>query len=177
MEVRRRAAIIGESAVVETATTEPDAEHRERVELRGRAAFSRYLSAALRGQAPAGAEAEYGAACGVDAGQVPLDLFEADRTVEHRADATTPAPATGTGATLGQIQPFVFSASIASRLGIAMPSVGSGSYSEATITTAATAGARAKGAAQESTALALTPVSTKPRSISAPSSRTSTPTS
>ena len=42
-------------------------------------------------------------------------------------------PATGAGATLAPIQPFVFAQSIAPMLGIEMPSVGSGSYSEMTI--------------------------------------------
>ena len=89
---------------------------------------------------------------------VPLDLFEAHRAVETRADATTPAPATGQGSTLAPIQPFVFAQSIAPRLDITMPQVQSGSYSQATITTAATAAAKNKGDKQESTAAALTPV-------------------
>ena len=49
-------------------------------------------------------------------------------------------PATGAGATLAPIQPFVFSQSIAPMLGIEMPSVGSGSYSEMTISTALSCG-------------------------------------
>lgn len=168
-ERRWRAAALAEGEPeVETRQTEPtDAEHRERVELRGRASFGAYLAAALAGRTPAGAESEYSAACRVGPGEVPLDLFEADRPTEHRADATTPAPSTGTGATLGAIHPYVFAQSVAPRLGIGMPSVGSGSYSEATITTAATAAARAKGGVQESTALALTPVTATPRRISA----------
>ena len=51
---------------------------------------------------------------------------------------------------------------IAPMLGIEKPQVMSGSYSEATITTALTAAAKAKGAAQESTAAVLTPANRKP---------------
>ena len=50
-------------------------------------------------------------------------------------------------------------------LGIEMPSVGSGAYSEMTISTALTAAAKAKGTAQESTAAVLTPTTAQPRSI------------
>ena len=99
---------------------------------------------------------------------IPIDIFEKDRPapVEHRADAATVAPATGTGATLAPIQPFMYSKSIAATLGIEMPIVGSGAYSEATITTALTAAAKAKGAEQESTAAVLTPQTATPRRIS-----------
>ena len=144
--------------------TDPDPEQRERIELRSRARFGTYLAAALQGRLPDGAEAEYGAACGAPAGHIPLDLFEADRP-EVRADAASEAPTTGLGATLAPIQPFVFSESIAPRLGIAMPQTGTGAYSEATITTSLTAGARSKGAAFESTAAALTTVTANPRRI------------
>ena len=171
VELRWRAATLAEDAATETtatSTTTVDAATRERDELRARSTFGAYLSAAARGRAPSGAEAEYSASCDAGPGEIPLSLFEPERPpIEMRADATTPAPASGTGATLGAIQPFVFSASIAPRLGISMPTVGSGSYSEATVGTAATAAAKAKGSAAESTALALTPVTTTPRRISA----------
>lgn len=108
-----------------------------------------------------GAEAEYAAACGAPAGHVPLDLFERDRP-EVRADVATGSPTTGLGATLAPVQPFVFSESIAPRLGIAMPQTGTGAYSEATISTSLTAAAKAKGAAQESTAAVLTTVTANP---------------
>ncbi len=148
-----------------------DPETRERLELRSRATLGGFLLSALQGRLPGGAEAEYAAACGVTDG-FPVDLFEQDRpaetrNVETRADAVSPAPATGQGATLAPIQPFIFADSIAPRLGIQMPQVGSGNYSEATITTALTAAAKNKGDAQESTAAAITPVTASPRRISA----------
>ena len=139
-----------------------DPEVRERMELRGRASFGRYLVAALTSQQIAGAEAEYQAACKVPG--IPLDLFEQDRP-EIRVDAASGVPATGTGTTVAPVQPFVFSQSIAPILGIDMPSVGSGSYSEMTISTALTATAKNKATAQESTAAVLTPATAKPRSI------------
>ena len=70
-------------------------------------------------------------------------LFESDRPPETRA--VTPAPNTGTGVTVAPIQPFVFAPSIAPRLGIDMPTVPSGGYSEMTITTALPAAPKAKG--------------------------------
>ena len=168
VETRRRASIIAEdTGVVETATAAPDAEGRERVELRGRASFGRYIAAAMGGRQAAGVEAEYASACGAPADGIPLDLFESDRPVETRADASTGPPATGTGATLAPIQPYVFAASIAGRLGIDMPAVGSGSHSWARISAPLTAGAMAKGSARESTAATLTAVTASPRRISA----------
>ncbi len=168
VETRRRAAIIAEDApaAVETATEPGDAEHRERVELRGRASLGRYLTAAFAGRVPDGVEGEYGAACGAEPGAIPLDLWESDRPVETRADAASPAPST-VGQMVHPVQPYVFAASIASRLGITMPTVGSGSHSWARVSTALTAGAKAKGAAAESTAAALSAVTASPRRISA----------
>ena len=143
-----------------------DAESRERITLRSKATLGGFVLARMQGRMPSGELAEYAAACGVSDG-IPIDLFEKDRPapVEHRADAATVVPATGTGATLAPIQPFVFSKSIAAMLGIDMPTVGSGAYSEATISTALTAAAKAKGAAQESTAAVLTPQTATPRRI------------
>ena len=166
VEMRRRAAIAAEGDTTETRTETMDAEARERIELRGRSTFGGFLLAALQGRVPSGAEAEYAAAFGAPAGHVPIDLWEADRPrTEERA--ATPAPSTGQGATLAPVQPFVFAPSIAPRLGIDMPSVPSGSYSEMTITTALPASPKAKGADADDAASALTPVTTAARRISA----------
>ena len=118
-ERQTRGAILAESeqAVEVHATTTLDTQARERLRLRQRCSFGGFLAAAAAGRLPGGELAEYQAACGAEAGQVPLDLFEADRPpVEKHADAITPAPTTGTGATLAAIQPYVFSDSIAARL-------------------------------------------------------------
>ena len=110
-------------------------EYRERLTLRSKATLGGYLLARMQGRAAGGELAEYQSACGVRGDGIPIDIFESDRPapVEHRADAATVSPATGTGATLAPIQPYIFSKSIAPMLGIEMPTVGSGAYSEATI--------------------------------------------
>ena len=110
--------------------------------------------------------AEYAASCGAADGSIPLDLFESDRPVEMRADTTTPTTST-VGVDMKPIQPYVFAQSIAARLGISMPSVGSGSHVETTLTVPLTAGAVTKGAARESSAATLTPITATPRRISA----------
>ena len=122
--------------------------------------------AALQGRVPAGAEAEYAAAFGAPTGHVPFDLWEQDRPAPE-VRASTPAPATGTGVTVAPVQPFVFAPSIAPRLGIEMPSVGSGGYTEMTVTTALPAAPKGKGADADDTAAALTPVTANARRISA----------
>ena len=162
-ESQLRAAIAADDAATPPGDPVIDSEVRERLELRGRASFGRYLHAALTGAQISGAESEFQAACKVPG--IPLDLFEQDRPVEVRADAASGVPATGAGATLAPIQPFVFSQSIAPMLGIQMPSVGSGAYSEMTISTALSAGAKNKGTKQDSTAAVLTPATATPRSI------------
>ena len=143
-----------------------DPETRERLELRSKATFGGFLRAALQGRIASGADAEYAAAFKAPPGEVPIDLWESDRP-RPETRAATPAPATGQGATLAQIQPFVFSPSIAPRLGIDMPSVGSGSYSEMTISTALPAAPKAKGGDADDTAGVLTPLTANPRSIRA----------
>ena len=170
LEPELRAAIAAEPDPQPQTTDTGDPEVRERLALRARSRFGAYLLAAFQGREVAGAEAEYRSSLKLTGraaapGSIPIDLFESDREV--RADAATPAPATGTGATLAPVQPFVFAQSIAPLLGIEMPQVGTGAYSEATITTALTAAAKAKGVAQESTAAALTPVTANPRRIAA----------
>ena len=166
LEPELRAAIAAEPDPETRVTDTLDAEARERIELRGRSTFGAFLLAALQGRVPSGPEAEYAAAFGAPAGHVPIDLWEADRPrTEERA--ATPAPSTGQGATLAPVQPFVFAPSIAPRLGISMPSVPSGAYSEMTITTALPAAPKVKGGDADDTAGALTPVTTAARRISA----------
>ena len=167
VETKLRAAIAAEpDARVETTDANMDAEARERLELRGRANLGAFLVAALQGRVPAGAEAEYAAAFGAPTGHVPFDLWEQDRPAPE-VRASTPAPATGTGVTVAPVQPFVFAPSIAPRLGIEMPSVGSGGYTEMTVTTALPAAPKGKGADADDTAGALTPVTANARRISA----------
>ena len=157
---------------VETRATEPDAEMRERMELRSKASLTRFMTAAMGGALFTGAEAELCAAAWPD-GQppvetrgraIPLELW--DVPAEERADTPTSSPAT-VGVNLDPIRPMLFAQSIAPRLGIAMPRVPSGTYATATITTGLTAGARAKGDARESTAAAFTVSTATVKSVSA----------
>ena len=140
-----------------------DAEMRERVQLRGRASLTEYIKAALAGRQVSGAEGELRAAAGVDG--IPLELW--DTPVETRADANTGTPGT-VGVNLAPIQPAVFANSVAPRLGIEMPRV---SYwhlcQSATISTNLTAGAKAKGSARESSAVAFTVSTATPLRVSA----------
>ena len=169
-EAQLRAALTAEAAQgdkVETHSTAGDTESRERDRLRQRVSIGGYIAARLSGSEPAGELAEYSAACGTPVGEIPIDAFEAGRpATEDHADAVTAAPST-VGVTIGRVHPAVFAASVAPRMGVTMPTVKSGTYAELRITTSATAGARTKGEARESTALVLGAVSTKPRSISA----------
>ena len=163
LEPELRAAIAAEPPVETTATDGLDAEARERLHLRSRANLGAFLLAALQGREVAGAELEYRQALGFGDG-IPIELWERDRPAAERA--ATPAPATGTGVTVAPIQPFVFAPSIAPRLGIDMPSVPSGGYSEMTITTALPAAPKNKGDNADDTAGALTAVTANPRRIS-----------
>ena len=130
------------------AATEPDAEQRERLELRSKAMLTNYLLNAARGRMVDGAEAELQSAAGISGHGIPLELW--DVPTERRSDegeretrAITTAPGT-VGVNLDPIRPAVFANSIAPRLGIDMPRVMSGTYASATITTSQTAAALAK---------------------------------
>ena len=147
------------------AVNEPDTEQRERIELRSKASLTGYLRAALEGRQVDGAEAELRSAAGVSG--IPLELWEVPQEIERRqTDAATSAPGT-TGINLDRIRPAVFANSIATRLGVEMPRVVSGTYASATITTNLSAGAKAKGAVQDSTAAGFTVTSVTPKRISA----------
>ena len=170
LEPELRAAIAAEPPAVETVVADGlDPEVRERIELRGRVSFARMLFGLVRGRPVSdGAEHEYRESLGVGDDEIPLDIFESDRPAPVREErALTPAPTSGVGVGVAPVQPYVFSPSIAPRLGIDMPSVASGGYSEMTITTALPAAPKAKGGNAAGTAGALTAVTATPRRISA----------
>ena len=168
LETRHRAAIVAEGEGETRANGEdPDAEARERLELRSCASLTAYLRAALSGRQVDGAEAELRAAAGVGDG-IPLELWDTatSKNGETRADAATGAPGT-VGVNLDRIRPQVFANSIAPRLGIEMPRVSTGTYASATITTSLTEGSHAQGSAAEATAAGFTVSSVTPKRISA----------
>ena len=174
LEQRHRSAIISEDKDLDDAkgdAGEPDAETRERVELRRKASLTGYLTAAAQGRMVAGAEHELCAAAGVSG--IPLELWDvpgAEQRQDAEQRAVTPAPGT-VGINLDPIRPAVFANSIAARLGIDMPRVASGTYASATITTSQTAAAKQKSphadAAAAATAGALTVTTATPKRVSA----------
>ena len=163
-------AVDEEERTTKTATAAaPDAEARERDELRSRAKVGGYLTAALRGRAPSGAEAEFAQAEGVDG--IPFSLWQPPRRTSDEERAITAAPGT-TGINLDVLRPFVFAPSVVDRLMVDMPMVGSGTYASGTITTAATADAVPKGGTGTTgdvpeTAAAFTVQTTTPHRIGA----------
>ena len=162
LETELRAALVVEGAEEQRAADDaPDAEMRERLELRRRASVTNYLTAALGGIQVTGAEAELRAAAGITSG-IPIEMFE----VEKRADTPTPAPGT-VGVNLDRIRPYVFSRSIVPRLGVEMPRVASGTYATATISGSQTATSYAKGVDADSAAATFTLGTSTPKRISA----------
>ena len=144
-------------------------EVRERNELAKKANLGTYLLAAISGRRVDGPEAELRAAFAIGDDAIPMACMDVDHRArlveEHRA--ITPSPGT-VGISMGMVQPFVFAASIAERLGIEIRDVPSGSYAIPTITTApSTAAPKAKGAAADATAGALTVASATPKRIPA----------
>ena len=163
VEVREAAALASEPDKTETVTT-GDAEHRERIEIRGRTGLGEFLAAAVSGGAVTGAAAEYAAACNVpEVGHIPMALFRDRRpgAVEERAITTGPAID-------GPVQPrvpFVFERSAAASLGILMPSVPAGQVQIPRITTAPPADTLAKDADAPSTAAAVALDSRTPKRV------------
>lgn len=146
-------------------TTEPDAELRERIELRSKAKLTEFLLARAQGRLVAGAEAELCAAAGVQG--IPIELWDVPGPEAQRETrAITPAPGT-VGVNLDPIRPMIFANSIASRLGIDMPRVSSGTYATGTITTGQSATALDKSAAAVGNAGAITVSTATPKRVSA----------
>ena len=164
-ETQYRAALVGEVAEEKRALeSEPDAEQRERLELRSKASLGAYLLAANAGRRVDGPEAELQAAAKIGAG-IPLELWDVAQP-EHRADLATDAPGT-VGINLDRIRPAVFAQSVLPRLGVEMPRVESGSYASATISTSLTAGSQPKDGAAMASEASFTVTSVSPKRISA----------
>ncbi|MDE0136041.1 MAG: phage major capsid protein [Acidimicrobiaceae bacterium] len=173
LEVELRAALAAEADGSAPATasaadgTQVPHEDRERIDLRSRCSLGGFLSAAVTGRPLTGAEAELASELNLGTGSIPHEMLTGpDKPVEHRADAPTLAPGT-VGVSLMAVVPSIFARSVVPRLGIEMPRVPSGTYGVPRITTDLTAGAVAKGAAQGSTAAALTVATTTPHRVAA----------
>ena len=176
LERQTRAAVISledEEREAETrAANDPDAEQRERIELRSKAMLTTYFMNAARGRLADGAEAELQAASGISGHGIPIEIWDTAQPERRGAEdgrevrAITPAPGT-VGVNLDPIRPAVFANSIAPRLGIEMPRVMSGTYASATITTSQTAAPLDKSAPSVGTAGALTVSTATPKRVSA----------
>ena len=171
IEVETRAAIVLESAETETRKLdEPDAELRERIELRQSASLTNFLVAAAQGRMPSGAELELQAAA--KATGVPMELWNTPRReVRQTGQALETRAVTGTPALVSQnldpVHPQLFAFSIAPRLGIEMPQVDSGTYATATILTSVGGAAVARGANAVATAATFSTASAAPKRVSA----------
>ena len=140
----------------------PDREERDRLELRSKSRFHRFVRAAVLGREVDGAEAEYADSLGCP-GLVPLDLFET-RSREERA--VTPGPADAdVNKTTARIVPAIFDRSVAPWLGIAMPTVGTGIQSFPVLSTSLTGGPKAEDAAAAETEGAFTVTDADPRRL------------
>lgn len=144
----------------QAAADNPDAELRERIELRRRAAerFADYF----RDGRLEGAALELRQAAKVD--HIPLEIWDVPPDAEQRA--ATAAPAT-VGINIQPLQPMVFAPSIAATWGgIEMPRVDSGTFASGTISTQVSASEVAKGADAPQTAAAFEMSTTVPHRIS-----------
>ena len=94
-------------------------ETRERNELAKKARLGSYLLAAISGRRVDGPEAELRAAFDIGDDAIPMSCLDVEHRERMREEhrAITPAPGTK-GVSMGMVQPFVFAASIADRLGI-----------------------------------------------------------
>ena len=164
LEVRSQAAIAAEPAPEVRELDGLDAEMRERLELRSKANLTGFVLSAMSGRQLSGAEAEFSAACEAR-GDIPIEIFDPDpRQVEHRT--VTEAPGT-VGVNVAPIQPHIFAPSIAPYMGIDMPQVRSGTFSQARINAALTADSKAKGADAVASAATFAVKSATPKRVSA----------
>ena len=165
VETQHRAALVSESAELRDAEISggadgPDAETRALMDLQGRVSFGRYLQGVANGEQLTGAERELAEHRGITtAGNwLPWDsLLGPAPSVELRADAVTPAPASGNPVNQAEILQRVFARGAVARLGVAMPSVGVGQASYPLIGTGQSAEFKAKDGAKEATEGAITP--------------------
>ena len=164
VEIRRRAAIIAEDGERQAAELRldpdaADAETRALRELQGRASFGRFLAGFADGEQLSGAEKELAEHRGIttSGNVIPWDaLLPPAPSVELRADAVTPAPASGNPTNQSAIVQRIFARSAVRRLGVAMPGVGVGIASYPVITDGQDAAFVAADGVKEATAGTVT---------------------
>ena len=168
LETRHQAALAAEpeERVEVRDTIVMDSEMRERLELRKKATLTGFIVARMNGLHITGAEAEYSAAEQAE-GDIPVSLFEPDpREVRTEERVVTSAPGT-VGVNIAPIQPAIFAPSISQYMGIDMPQVPSGTFSQARINASASAASRAKGADVAITAQTFATGTATPKGVSA----------
>ena len=157
MEVRYRAAVLAEEQEDrDAADGAPSGDRTKFLELEQRCSVTAFMREALSDKRLEGAEAEYRQEVlgeGAEAGLMPVRML-GDRTLpdtEQRAVTPVAAEAVGMGSQ-ADILPRVFTRSIASSLGVAMPSVPMGTRTFPVMLTGSTASMQAKGGKQEAEA-------------------------
>lgn len=165
LEPRIRAALITSGETEASAPAPVDAEERERRELRGRARVGDFVAAALSGDPLDGASKEYRDSRNLRGICVPLDLFEplaGSPAAASEARASTPAPSV-TPIMAAPTQPYVYARGAANYLGIDLIPVGPGAHAFPYLSTGTPKSFKAKGAAADSTAAAITSASVTPK--------------
>ena len=149
-----------------------DPETRERNDLAKRATVGNFLIAAITGRRIDGAEAEIRAALSMGDSDIPMavmDVPHRERLAAERVESRAVTPGGNTvGVNMAMIAPYVFAPSIASRLGIEIRNVGTGTYSVPRISTVPSSAApKAKGGVADATAGALTVAQATPKRVPA----------
>ena len=133
-----------------------DPETLEKQSLLKRARVGDFIKALLNHAPVQGAAREVREAfCGSGAAEheVPLELFEP----ADKQKAVTPAPATGSRPqTVGPVQPFIYERTVAGHLGIDLPMVSGGEQAFPVLSTATPSAPKAKDAAADNKAAAIT---------------------
>ena len=157
--VEHRSSFIGADAMQHM---EDSQEARELQGLVESADLGRYVTTVITGGNLDGAEGELRSGAGLGVNEIPISLFEPKNherraMLEQRTDASTTIADANYAVHVARVTPYVFSRSIAPRLGVQMPTTQSGAYSAPGITTSVTAGARDKGSDQDATAVVFAP--------------------
>lgn len=165
VEAKRRAAIIAEGPTEPQAADAPDAEARERAELRERVSMVDYIDAASQGKAVDGAASEYNASLEIRADHFPLSLLAPEERATTDVDGSV---------SQGSWIDRLFADSAASALGVTMASVSPGQVTYPVVTAGASAAQRGRTEAAADAAWTVGTTSIEPtrNSVRAVFSRT-----
>ena len=146
VETKRRAALVADDVKETDVKAEPDAEERERLELRGKVKMADYIDAASSGGGVSGAALEFNQALEIRSDRFPLSLLAPDveerESVEERASTDTNGRVTQ-----GSWVDRVFAMTAARRLGVTFASVSPGQVSYPVVTAGASPAQRGRAEA------------------------------